>query len=290
MIWVTQGWLFRKGRLVMTPESSAARMAAVLLALGGDVAADEGEMRVSDIARAVGRENSQVSRMLRSLAMAGLVERNARTRGYRLSRQLVSAAMRIVDHQLMTHGRATVTNLAKASGESSVLTVLQGKQTLTILRENSRYSLQAGCLGRLSPLHVTASGRALLFDAPPWLVQALVGDAVAGGPYGPNAATDVEGVMRRLDVERQWGVAIAVDELEEGLVAVAAPVRDALGHVVGAINIEGPRHRVRGHVKTYGPLVIAASSSLSAKLGHVPQRSPRAMSLSGAPTVRGAGV
>ena len=43
---------------------------------------------------------------------------------------------------------------------------------------------------------------------------------------------------------RRDGYATAVAELEEGLVAVASPVRDATGACVAALSISGPAFRM----------------------------------------------
>lgn len=64
-------------------ESTAARVAAVLLAFE-DASRTDGSRSVSELARAVGRERSQVSRMLKELARSGLVEQDPELRTYRL--------------------------------------------------------------------------------------------------------------------------------------------------------------------------------------------------------------
>ena len=52
--------------------------------------------------------------------------------------------------------------------------------------------------------------------------------------------------MLRAELERVRadGFAIAVDELETGLAAIAAPVRGASGEVVAALSITGPTVRM----------------------------------------------
>lgn len=71
-------------------DSSAERVAALLLAFA-DKGAD-GDHKVSDLARAVGRERSQVSRMLHALQRSGLVEQDEETRRYRLGWPLLVLA------------------------------------------------------------------------------------------------------------------------------------------------------------------------------------------------------
>jgi DNA-binding IclR family transcriptional regulator len=51
-------------------------------------------------------------------------------------------------------------------------------------------------------------------------------------------------LLIELENVRKKGFAIIIDELEEGLVAVAAPIREDDGRVVGAVSISGPSARL----------------------------------------------
>ena len=72
-------------------------------------------------------------------------------------------------------------------------------------------------------------------------------------------------LLSELENVRKKGYAIITDELEEGLVAVAAPVRENDGRVVGAISISGPSPRLtqRDLVKI-GEIIIEEIHSLQA--------------------------
>nr|WP_063729506.1 IclR family transcriptional regulator C-terminal domain-containing protein [Streptomyces sp. RTd22] len=118
-------------------------------------------------------------------------------------------------------------------------------------------------MGRTSPLHVTASGRALLPDSTSDEVCDLVeGDLGAPG-YGPNALTSLSKVLDRLAQERERGCTVADEELEAGLVSVGAPVRDAAGHIVASLNISGPTSRMLRSLDSYSTAVKAAARRLT---------------------------
>jgi hypothetical protein len=76
--------------------------------------------------RAVGRERSQVSRMLKSLAATGLIEQDPETRAYRLGRPMYALTARAGDQQLLRRGSPVLRALALETGESVVLSVLRG--------------------------------------------------------------------------------------------------------------------------------------------------------------------
>ncbi len=240
--------------------STVARVAAVLQTL----AAAEGELPVSAIAQQVGRERSQISRMLKALAATGLVEQNPDTRGYRLGWQLHALAAKAGDQRLVRTAQPILRALVAETHETALLSVPQANRSFTILRERSTHSLQAGgWVGRTSPLHVTASGRALLLDSTSEEIRDLItGDLGASG-YGPNALTSLPTVLARIAQERERGCTVADEELEAGLVSVGAPVRDAAGHIVASLNISGPTSRMLRCIDSYSTAVKAAARRLT---------------------------
>jgi DNA-binding IclR family transcriptional regulator len=122
-----------------------------------------------------------------------------------------------------------------------------------------------GWVGRTTPLYCTAVGRALLIDEADDAVRQILA-ALPMERVGPSTATDAATFMERLDTARASGYAIADEELEAGLVSVAAPVRDPQGHVIAAINLAGPKYRFEGHVDAAGTRLIEAAEGLSTAL------------------------
>jgi IclR family transcriptional regulator, acetate operon repressor len=75
---------------------------------------------------------------------------------------------------------------------------------------------------------------------------------------------------------RAQGHAIALEELEPGFVAAAAPVRDASGAVVAALSVGGPKARLSSAaLASCARRVTAAAQRVSARLGDVGSRPAR---------------
>ena len=71
---------------------------------------------------------------------------------------------------------------------------------------------------------------------------------------------------------REDGFAVAAEELELGLSAVAAPVFDSGGTVVAALSVSGPSLRLSPRrVAELRPIVIKQARALSEALGHRPE-------------------
>jgi len=71
-----------------------------------------------------------------------------------------------------------------------------------------------------------------------------------------------------LDDVRRRGWALAVDELEEGLTAIAAPVCGADGTVVASLSASGPTFRLtRERTPDVAARVVRAAREVSHRLG-----------------------
>ncbi|MCM3810670.1 IclR family transcriptional regulator [Streptomyces malaysiensis] len=255
-------------------DSSAERVAALLLAFA-DKGAD-GDHKVSELARAVGRERSQVSRMLHALQRSGLVEQDEETRRYRLGWPLLVLASGAGDTALLRAARPVLRKVVAHTGEVALLSVQQGNRSLTVLREESAQSLRAGgWVGRSSPMHCTASGRALLFDSDDQLVDALTADDLLAPAHGLTGPRTLDELLARLRAERQRGYSLASEEVEIGLTSVGIPVRDPAGDLVAVLNISGPTSRLIPRIDDIARRLRAAAGGLEAALAHPLQSGTR---------------
>jgi IclR family transcriptional regulator, KDG regulon repressor len=238
----------------VTAATGLRRGIRVLEALASDEAL-AGGLGVLRIAELVEQDKSQVSRTLRTLAEHGIVDRDSETRAYRLGWSVFALAARAGDARLVAAGEPVVHGLAQSLGERVHLTVLQGADVLTILSHGTPHAIEAaGWVGRTVPAYCTSSGYALLLDAD--LSAALAG-------VEPRILARVKA---RIADARERGYAVADEDFEPGLVAVAAPVRDFRGRIVAALNVSAPKFRLDSRLEEAGDAVANAASALSAKL------------------------
>lgn len=247
-------------------ETSIRRSLEVLLSLGSDEAIEQGTLGVTKIAELLGREKSQVSRTLKTLAEYGLVDRNPETRGYRLGWRIYALASLAGERLLLDAGRPVLQQLVNEFGERAFLSVLHGAETITILSESAPTRVQSmGWVGRTAPIYCTAVGRALLVDEPDGAILQLLASR-SMDQVGPNTATTPQAYMERIAEARERGFSVADEELEAGLVAVATPVRNPEGRIIAAINISGPKYRFDSSIDQAGVRLIDAARNLSAAL------------------------
>jgi DNA-binding IclR family transcriptional regulator len=235
-----------------------------------DVLADAGEsdagLGVVDVARRLGVDKSQASRTLRALADHGLAERDAASRAYRLGPRVFAYAARVSERRLLRVAPPVLERLVDALGERAHLSVLDGLSVLTLLSHSPAHAVQAaGWVGRTVPAYCTAAGRALLTDHDPAALRALF-DGVKLVPRGPNTVASLEELSASVQDAAERGYAVADEELEPGLVAVAAPVRRFDRRIVAAVNVSGPAFRFAPRLPEAGTEVARAAEQLSARL------------------------
>lgn len=260
-----------------TPAIQLARMAAdggaslrrglltleILARAGGQ---DDAGLGVVDVARRLGVDKSQASRTLRALADHGLAERDAASRGYRLGPRLFAYAALVSERRLLRTAPPVLEQLVNALGERAHLSVLEGRSVLTLLSHSPPHAVQAaGWAGRTVPAYCSAAGRALMADHDPAAMRALL-DGVELVPLAPNTVVGMAELRARVQEAVDRGYAVADEELEPGLSAVAAPVRRFDGRIVAALNVSGPSFRFRPRLKEAGEEVARAAERLSARL------------------------
>jgi DNA-binding IclR family transcriptional regulator len=238
----------------------------VLLSLGSPEAVEQGGMGVTRISEMLDREKSQVSRALKALAEYGLVERNRDALTYRLGWRIYALAQLAGQPRLLEEAAPRLRRLAAETQERAHFSVLQGAEVLTLLSESPGRAVEAvGWVGRVTPAYCTSAGRALLLDHDAESLDLLFRD-VELERVAPNTAVDLKTMKARLEEARAGGVAVSDEEFETGLVGAAAPVRDAGGTIVGALNVSAPKYRIDGREDKLAEAVRAAALDLSAAL------------------------
>jgi IclR family KDG regulon transcriptional repressor len=254
------------------PAVAVRRAVALLLTLGGDEALADGGLGVKRLSELTGNEISRVSRTLEVLSESQLVERDSASLAYRLGSRFFALAARAGQPQLRNAAAKFVRLLTDEFEERAYLSVLDGREVLTIISESPTHTLQAaGGVGRSHPyLYCTSAGRALLFSHSEEELTALLGD-LEFHPPGPKGPTSFADFTARLALDRKKGWVYADEEFEPGLVGIAAPVFDFDGRVIAALNLSGPKFRAGKALAAAGPRLTEVATELSSLLGFRPR-------------------
>jgi DNA-binding IclR family transcriptional regulator len=214
----------------------------------------------------IGLARSTTSRLLQALERNKLVQRD-RAGGFRAGSVFATFAVR---HDrlgdLADLAQPTLERLGKLTGETINLAVPDGTEILQVSQVDGRHVL--GAMNWLDvdvPAHCSAVGK---------LFYAYGSMPLPTGPLPrrtPHTVTTSRALAAEMDTVRELGWASAYEELEPGLVAVAAPVWDSHGVVVAGISVSGPVQRVgREDVAQIAATLVSACERLSRRLGHEP--------------------
>ncbi len=121
--------------------------------------------------------------------------------------------------------------------ESSSVSQLDGDDVVYIARVPTRRIMTVAIsVGTRFPAYATSMGRVLLADRPDdWLDGYLA--SVTLVPLTSHTVADPVALRAELGTIRAQGWALVDQELEEGLRSVAAPIRDADGRAIAAVNV-----------------------------------------------------
>ena len=152
--------------------------------------------------------------------------------------------------------------------ESCSAAVLDGTDIVYVLRVPTHkiMSISLGVGSRL-PAYCTSMGRMLLSALTPEAMMKVL-QASERTVRTRYTVTDVDELAAKIAQVRQQGWALVDQELEEGLVSMAAPVTDRAGQTIAAINISGQANRTSAKVmqETMLPLLLATAQSISTRL------------------------
>jgi DNA-binding IclR family transcriptional regulator len=201
------------------------------------------EWSSGELAEALGLHRSIVYRILKTLERRGFVTPADRQGRFSLGLKLVelgNVVLRGMD--LRQVASPIMSRLVKDTGESAFLQVVRGDESVCIQKIDSPKALRAmTSIGDHSPLHAGASSKVLLAHLGPDRIEALI----AGGleRITPRTVTDPAQMRADLAEIRQRGWAYTVGELTPDVAAVAVPLLDSSGTILGVLSIAGPASR-----------------------------------------------
>jgi IclR family transcriptional regulator, acetate operon repressor len=225
----------------------------------------EAPMSLRDLAEAADLPKSTASRLLTALERHGLVHQAGQRGKLEPGPAILRFAHRGgVERHLVELSQPALESLSQASHETVNLSVPTPNGVDHLAQVHGSHFLGAGqWVGRRVDYHCTANGKVFLAfgaaELPPGELSRNT----------PQTIVEREALERQLQEVRREGFATTIDELEDGLSAVAAPVRGPAGQVIAALSISGPTLRLtRARIAELAPVLLEETGALSARLGN----------------------
>ncbi|MEO3472565.1 IclR family transcriptional regulator [Roseomonas sp. CAU 1739] len=238
------------------------------------LAAQRGGVGVTDLARALDTTKSRIHRHLRTLVESGYILQSPESEKYRIGSRLVTLGRAVAENfDLTAIARDEMYALRDALGQTVVLSRAEAAGAVVLATLPGPEPIEIGVKpGSIMAMHPTAQGKLVLAFGDPVLRDRVLNSRL--DMRTPRTITSPSALREELDRVRSRGWAVAPGESLVGVNALAAPIFEGGGHMVGAIALLGSIQFIEAEPsEAQIRRVCLAAARISARLGHAP-RSP----------------
>jgi IclR family acetate operon transcriptional repressor len=253
--------------LVSEPASGAVQSVVNALRVLEAVAAAQ-PVGVSELARTVGLPKTSVQRAARTLHHAGWIHPlGTEPTRWALTTHMLGLSLHAYgEYELRDLAHPLMQHIRDQTGETVHLIVMDRDhdEGVVVHRVDSDQSIRAFVkVGSRSPLHATASGKAMLSRMPSAEVDRIVAAGLAA--YTRHTITEPAELRAELDRFRELGYAVNEGGWRHEVASVSSPILRADDSPLGAVTISIPFSRFDAQrVPDFGALVAAAARGLGA--------------------------
>ena len=197
---------------------------------------------LSEVAAQTGLTRAGARRILLTLQTLGYVHSDGKH--FQLTARILDLGFAYLSSQpLWNLATPLMETLSETVQESCSAGVLEGLDVMYVVRVHAHKIMSTNLgVGSRLPAFWTSMGRMLLAGLPQSELHALLAQCLRV-PYTRYTLMRDEELLDAIAQVRQQGWALINQELEEGLISVAAPLVNAQGQTVGAINVSGQVNR-----------------------------------------------
>jgi len=197
-------------------------------------------LTAAEMARTLAIPRSTAFRIAQTLEFLGFLEREGDS--YRVGPAVLRLGFEyIASLEVAELARPLIERLRDATSLSAQLVIRDGREVVVVVKASPPSTFASNVtVGTRLPAHATILGRVLLSDADDRALDALYPDATLPqhSQRAPRTLTDLKRLLRE---DRARGYAVSESFFEQGISAVAAPVRDQTGAIVAAISVTAQR-------------------------------------------------
>ena len=205
----------------------------------------KGGLGVTEIANQIDINKSSVYRILSTLVQYGYVEQDEETGRYKLGYKFLEISSRLLDSiDLRGEARPFLQELETETNEAIHLVVYDQAEVVYIEKLEGNETLRMHSkVGKRAPMHCTSVGKAILANLPLETVLTIIEQK--GMPvHTVHTITDKDDLLHELQMVREKGYALDLEENENGITCIAAPIFNHTGKVMAAVSISGPTLRM----------------------------------------------
>jgi IclR family transcriptional regulator, pca regulon regulatory protein len=224
-------------------------------------------MTLSEVARATDLTRATARRVLFTLCELGYASTDGKR--FALTPKVLDIGYAYLSSlDLAGIAQAEMEALVEQTHESCSAAVLDGSDVVYVARVPTKRIMAISLgLGSRLPAYAASMGRVLMADLSPDELDHHLASTTFE-PLTPNTVGDEATLRAELDRVRAQGWALVDQELEEGVRSIAAPLRDARGRAVAALNVSSHAGRVKLSTlrEEFLPALLATADRISDRL------------------------
>ncbi len=234
--------------------------------------AENERLGVTELSNKVGLHKNNVFRVLATLEFKGYVEQTRRTEAYTLGPKILELGL-IFKYQvgLIKPAKPVMEKIAKKHNETVYLGVLRDIYAIYIEEVRSTRSVQVvSRIGSRIPAYATAIGKVQMASLPPEEIDRLLSENDIT-PFTENTICEPQALKEHLAKVAEQHYAFDIEEFQEDVRCVAAPIRDYTKMVVAGLSISAPRDRMSPErMEELSKAVQEGAMEISRNLGYLP--------------------
>lgn len=222
---------------------------------------------LSEVAAATGLTRAGARRILLTLQTLGYVESDGKH--FALTPRILDLGFAYLSSMpIWNRAEPVMEALAREVQESCSAAVLEGTDIVYVMRVSTHKIMRISLgVGSRLPACCTSMGRLLLADLPESVMRARLA-AAPPEALTKHTVTDIDALAQKIALVRRQRWCLVNQELEEGLISIAAPIVDRTGRMTAALNISGQANRTSAKVmqETMLPPLLEAAATISRML------------------------
>lgn len=226
------------------------------------------ERGVSEIAQTVGLHKATTHRIVTTLLNYGYLERADDDQSYRLGLKLAGLGFQVIHRMdLRQEALPYMKQLVDQWNETCDLSIFDQERAFYIDVLHGSHALTiSAAVGQRLPAHCTASGKLFLAYLSPKELDTFLNRTLLS--YTSKTITSPDELRTELQTIYQQGYSCDDGELEDGIKAIAAPIRNHRGEVIAAMSIPGPTNRMtQDRIPDLLDSLLQATQSVSQRMG-----------------------
>ncbi|MFQ6066032.1 MAG: IclR family transcriptional regulator [bacterium] len=230
-------------------------------------------LSLTQLSKITGLNKTTVLRILRTLEKHSFVETSSKDGKYTIGVEVYKLGNVFFNNlDLEKKARVHLTQLAHELKKTIHLCLLNEDKALyldKIESDQQAVRIMISRKGGYAPLHCTGVGKVLLAFEPDEKKEAILNNLELKR-FTKNTITDIDALRKELDKVQKQGYALDLEEHEDDVVCIAAPIKNMVGDVIASVSIAGLAHQVPRKILegAYREKLLEVAQTISRDMGY----------------------